>query len=163
MVAILAAGTLPTMALAPAATAAPGTPISASPIKPETPVDESGTSLGAISSFTQSANVVSLKPAKGAIRVTFLDDGNFRLEATPTGTFTDPANTPESPADATRTANIVVGSAEFKAGNVAVTEANGTIVMTTAKVKLEVNKSTGAFTLKRANGEVVWQERKAIT
>lgn len=163
LVAILAAGTLPTMALAPAATAAPGTPISASPIKPETPVDESGTSLGAISSFTQSANVVSLKPAKGAIRVTFLDDGNFRLEATPTGTFTDPANTPESPADATRTANIVVGSAEFKAGNVAVTEANGTIVMTTAKVKLEVNKSTGAFTLKRANGEVVWQERKAIT
>ncbi|MEV8146027.1 hypothetical protein [Specibacter sp. NPDC078709] len=101
---LLAVGTVPALALsgaglAPAAAADTGTPIAASNIKPEVGVDANGTTLGAIGSFRQADNVVTLAPAKGSIRVTFLDDGNFRLEATPTGTFTDPANTPETPAD----------------------------------------------------------------
>lgn len=160
---LLAAGAVPALALPQAALAAPGTPIAASNIKPEVPVEGNGSTLGAISTFTQAGNVVSLAPATGAIRVTFLDDGNFRLEATPTGSFSDPANSPESPADATRTANIVVGAADFKAGTVNVADAGGVITMSTAKVKLEVNKASGAFTLKRADGSVVWQESSALS
>ncbi|MHA7270871.1 NPCBM/NEW2 domain-containing protein [Arthrobacter sp. HLT1-20] len=160
---LLAAGTLPALALSPAAVAAPGTPIAASNIKAEVAVDSSGTTLGAIASFAQANNVVTLTPAKGAIRVTFLDDGNFRLEATPTGTFSDPANTPESPADPTRTADIVIGADQFTKGAVTVTDAAGVITMATAKVKLEANKATGAFTLKRADGTIVWQESSALS
>jgi len=161
---LLAIGTVPAaLALSQAAVAAPGTPIAASNVKAEVGVDASGATLGAIKSFVQAGNVVNLTPDKGAVRVTFLDDGNFRLEATPTGTFTDPANTPASPADPARSANIVVGTDAFKAGNVAVSEAGGTITMATAKVKLEANKATGAFTLKRADGSVVWQETSALS
>ncbi len=165
---LLAVGTVPALALsgaglAPAAAADTGTPIAASNIKPEVGLDANGTTLGAIGSFSQADNVVTLAPAKGSIRVTFLDDGNFRLEATPTGTFTDPANTPETPADPARTADIVVGADEFKKGAVTVTDAGGVITMATATVKLEVNKATGAFTLKRADGTVVWQESSALS
>ncbi|MDD0859634.1 glycoside hydrolase family 31 protein [Arthrobacter alpinus] len=160
---LLAAGALPALALSPAAMAAPGTPIAASNIKAEVAVEAGGATLGAISGFTTAGNVVSLKPASGAIRVTFLDDGNFRLEASPTGAFTDPANTPATPADPQRAANIVVGTADFTAGTVTATEAGGVITMATAKVKLEVHKATGAFTLKRADGSVVWQESSALS
>ncbi|MDJ0312089.1 NPCBM/NEW2 domain-containing protein [Arthrobacter sp. H35-D1] len=160
---LLAVGTLPALALSQAAVADPGTPISASNIKPEIAVDADGTTLGAISSYSQEGNVVTLVPATGAIRATFLDDGNFRLEATPTGEFKDPANTPASPADVQRSANIVVGEDDFQAGAVTVTEAGAVVTMATAKVKLEVNKSSGAFTLKRADGSVVWQESQALT
>ncbi|MEO6529936.1 MAG: NPCBM/NEW2 domain-containing protein [Specibacter sp.] len=107
--------------------------------------------------------MVNLTPATGAIRVTFLDDGNFRLEASPTGTFTDPANTPASPADPQRSANIVVGQGDFTAGTLTATDAGGVITMATPKIKLEVNKTTGAFTLKRADGSVVWQESSALS
>lgn len=160
---LLAVGTLPALALSQAAVAAPGTPISASTIKPEVVVDASGTTLGAIDSFTQAGNVVTLAPASGAIRVTFLDDGNFRLEASPTGTYTDPANTPASPVDPQRSANIVVGQDDFTAGAPAVTDAGGVITMATAKIKLEVDKASGAFTLKRPDGSVVWQESAALS
>jgi alpha-glucosidase len=160
---LLAVGTVPALALSQAATAAPGTPVAASSIKAEVAVDASGTTLGTIKSFVKTGNVVTLTPDKGAIKVTFLDDGNFRLEATPTGSFTDPANTPASPVDATRAANIVVGADQFKAGNVTVTEAGGIVTMATAKIKLEANKATGAFTLKRADGSVVWQESSALS
>ena len=81
LAALLAAGAVPALALSPAAMAAPGTPISASNIKPEVAVDAGGATLGAISAFTKAGNVVNLTPATGAVRVTFLDDGNFRLEA----------------------------------------------------------------------------------
>ncbi len=160
---LLAVGALPVLALSQAAVAAPGIPISASNITPEVLVDQSGTTLGAISTFSQAGNVVSLSPATGAVRVTFLDDGNFRLEATPTGTFTDPANTPASPADVQRSANIVVGEGDFDAGTVTVSDTGGVITVATTKVKLEVKKSTGAFTLKRVDGSVVWQESSALS
>ncbi|WP_243400088.1 NPCBM/NEW2 domain-containing protein [Arthrobacter glacialis] len=163
LVGLLAVGTLPALALSQAAVAAPGTPIAASNIKPEVQVESNGTTLGAISTFTKTGNVVTLTPASGAIRVTFLDDGNFRLEASPTGTFSDPANTPAAPADPQRSANIVVGQGDFTAGTVTATEAGGVITMATPKVKLEVSKSTGAFTLKRADGSIVWQESSALS
>ena len=126
-------------------------------------MEANGTTLGAISAFVKKDNVVTLTPAVGAIRVTFLDDENFRLEASPTGSFTDPANTPATPADPKRSANIVVGQDEFVAGTVTATEAGGVITMATSKVKLEVNKTSGAFTLKRADGSVVWQESSALS
>lgn len=160
---LLAVGSVPALALSQAAMASPGTPIAASAIKPNVPVDANGATLGSISAFAQAGNVVTLTPAKGAIRVTFLDDGNFRLEATPTGTFADPANTPAVPADPQRTANIVVGQNDFTPGAVTVKEAGGVISMTTPKVTLEVTKSTGAFTLKKSDGTVVWQESSALS
>ncbi len=160
---LLAVGSLPALALSQAAVATPGTPIAASTIKPEVPVDPNGTTLGAISAFVKTDNVVTLTPATGAIRVTFLDEGNFRLEAVPTGTFTDPANSPASPADPQRTADIVVGQGEFTAGAVTATEAAGIITMSTTKVRLEANKATGAFTLKKADGTVVWQESSPLS
>ena len=51
---------------------------------------------------------VTLTAEHGAMRVTFLDEGTFRLEADPSGEFTDPANTPQD--DPARTADIVVGA-----------------------------------------------------
>src|SRR6185312_10157490 len=99
---LLAVGTVPALALsgaglAPAAAADAGTPIAASNIKPEVGVDANGTTLGAIGSFSQADNVVTLAPAKGSIRVTFLDDGNFRLEATPHGHVHRPGQHPGNP------------------------------------------------------------------
>src|SRR4051794_11723789 len=74
---LLAVGSVPALALSQAAVAASGTPIAASNIKPTVPVDANGATLGSITAFSTDKNVVTLTPAKGAIRVTFLDDGNF--------------------------------------------------------------------------------------
>ena len=53
------------------------------------------------------------------MRITFLENGTFRLEADPSGSFTDPANTPQN--DPARTANIVVGADTFDGADVSVT------------------------------------------
>lgn len=168
---LLAVGSVPTLTTAAnaepsapaAASKATGTPIAPSKIQAEVPVDKAGTTLGAIASAKQTGNVVQLAPEKGAIRVTFLDDGNFRLEATPEREFSDPANTPAVPADAARSANIVIGAGNFTAGAVDVADAGGVITMKTPKVTLEADKKSGAFTLKRADGSVVWQESSALS
>lgn len=65
---LLAVGSVPALALSQAAMASPGTPIAASAIKPNVPVDANGATLGSISAFAQAGNVVTLTPAKGAIR-----------------------------------------------------------------------------------------------
>ena len=66
------------------------------------------------------ARSVTLTAEHGAMRVTFLDDRTFRVEADPSGEFTDPANTPEG--DPARTADIVVGTDTFDDANVSVSE-----------------------------------------
>ncbi|WP_231391890.1 NPCBM/NEW2 domain-containing protein [Arthrobacter sp. 35W] len=163
MAALLSLGAVPALSLAlPAApaAAAQGDPAGPSGITAQYPVDPAGTSLGAISGFSQVGNVVNLTPARGAIRVTFLDAKNFRVEAVPAGAFTDPANSPT--ADTTANANIIVGADQFTAAAVAV-EDGGTLKLKTSALVLEVEKSTGKFTLKRTDGSIVWQESSALT
>src|SRR5687768_3875155 len=98
-----AATTATTAAASPAATAT--TPIAVKPVAPEVAVDAAGATLGAITAVAQDDAQVTLTAERGAMRVTFLEGSTFRLEADPSGQFTDPANTPQG--DPARTADIV--------------------------------------------------------
>ena len=100
-----------------AAASEPGTtPITPKTVTPEVPVDPAGSSLGAITDVEQDGASVTLTAEHGAMRVSFLDDRTFRLEADPSGEFTDPANTPQD--DPARTADIVVGAESFDGADV---------------------------------------------
>ncbi|MEF3402758.1 NPCBM/NEW2 domain-containing protein [Agromyces sp. CCNWLW203] len=149
---------------APAATAAGATaattPITPKPVTPEVAVDAAGTPLGAISAVQQDGASVTLTAAGGAMRVSFLDATTFRLEADPSGTFTDPANTPQN--DPARTANIVVGTESFDGADVTVTDGD-TITIATSAVSLVIDRATGASTATRADGSVLWAESAPIT
>lgn len=155
--ALLGLGVLPALALP--ASAAPAAN-SASGISAQVPVDPNGKPLGAISGFQQSGASVSLKPASGVLKVSFLDARTFRIEADPSGTLSDPANTSQN--DPARSANLVVGAGQF--GAPAVTVADGsTITISTSAVKLEVEKSTGKFTLRKADGTLIWKESAPLS
>ncbi|WP_022891057.1 NPCBM/NEW2 domain-containing protein [Agromyces subbeticus] len=149
----------PAAAAATAATAST-TPITPKPVTPEVGVDAAGTPLGAISAVQHDGASVTLTAAAGAMRVSFLDDRTFRLEADPSGSFTDPANTPQN--DPARTANIVVGADSFDAPAVTVTEGD-TITIATEAVSLVIDRATGASTATRADGSVIWSESAPIT
>lgn len=143
-----------------AAASSEPTPITPKKVNPEVPVDDAGESLGAVTEITKDGASVTLEAERGAIRATFLDERTLRLEATPTGEFTDPANTPQN--DPARTANIVVGAADFDAASVEVAEGD-TITISTEQVSLEIDRATGAATLKRADGSTVWTESEPLT
>lgn len=143
-----------------AAASSEPTPITPKKVNPEVPVDEAGETLGAVTDVTADGASVTLEAEHGAIRATFLDERTLRLEATPTGEFTDPANTPQN--DPARTANIVVGADDFDEASVEVVEGD-TITVATEQVSLEIDRATGATTLKRADGSVVWAESEALT
>ncbi|MFD6092987.1 NPCBM/NEW2 domain-containing protein [Oerskovia sp. NPDC060338] len=145
---------------APASTSLAAAAAAPKPVTPEVPVDAAGKPLGAITQVTAVGNKVTLTAGTGAYRVTFLDDETLRVEADPSGTFSDPANTPQG--DATRTANIVVGLDEFAGTTPTVTE-GATITLATAKVTLKIDKATGRMTLVRADGSVVWDESAPLT
>lgn len=103
---------------------------------------------------------VTLTAEHGAVRVTFLEDGTFRLEADPSGSFTDPANTPQG--DAARTADIVVGAKTF--GGAAVAVADGDVIRIASKaVTVSVDRATGAVSATRADGSTIFAESAAIT
>ena len=157
---LLLAGTIPALTFAAAANAAPGDPAVIKAVTPEVPVDAAGVPLGAVTGFTQSGNVVDLSTEKGAIRVTFLDDGNFRLEADPSGKFTDPANTDQG--DPARTANIVVGKDKFPGTTPTVIDGDW-LVLKTAKISVEINKATTLLRVVRADGSLVLEESAPIT
>ncbi|MGG5172376.1 TIM-barrel domain-containing protein [Pseudarthrobacter sp. J1738] len=123
-------------------------------------MDTTGTPLGKITAFTQDKNVVNLTGEHGGARITFLDDSTFRVEADPSGTFTDPANTDEG--DPARTANIVVGKEKFSGATPTVTD-GATMVFKTAKITLELNKATATFRALRADGSLIFAESSAIT
>ncbi|WP_067872153.1 NPCBM/NEW2 domain-containing protein [Agromyces aureus] len=148
---------------APAAAAAASgtTPITPDKVNPEVPVDDTGTTLGAITGVERDGSTVTLQAERGAYRVTFLDAHTLRIEATPTGEFTDPANTPEG--DPARTANIVVGTDDFDGTSVDVGDRPGEpITISTSKATLEVDRASGATTLKR-DGDVVWSESSPVS
>lgn len=155
----IAAGSAPAPA---AAAASEPTPITPKQVNPEVPVDEDGASLGAISAVSRDGATVTLTAAHGAYRVTFLDERTLRLEASPSGVFTDPANTPEG--DPARTANIVVGTDEFDEASIEVDDdGDGPVTVSTAKISLVIDRASGATTLQREDGSVVWAESAAIT
>ncbi|NJC20988.1 alpha-glucosidase (family GH31 glycosyl hydrolase) [Arthrobacter pigmenti] len=165
--ALLAFGSIPAIATAPAlanetepTTTSVTTPIAVKPVTPEVAVDDGGTPIGAITDVVHEGSVVTLTAANGAMRVTFLDNRNFRLEADPSGEFTDPANTPQN--DPARTANIVVGAETFDGAAVSVADGD-VITLKTADITLSIEKATGKTTLKRADGSVVWAEAVPIT
>lgn len=160
LAAALLAAALPALTFASPAQAAPGSPAAVKAVTPEVPVDSSGVPVGAISGFKQANNVVDLTAQSGAVRVTFLDDATFRLEADPTGVFTDPANTDQG--DPARTANIVVGKDKFPGTAPTVTDGDW-LVLATPKVSLEINKATAQIRVLRADGSVVMAESAPIT
>ena len=153
-VALATAGVTPAVA----ATSDP-TPITPKKVNPEVPVED-GDTLGAITDVEQDGATVTLEAEHGAFRATFLDERTLRLEATPTGEFTDPANTPEN--DPARTADIVVGSEDFDGASVDLAEGD-TITISTPKVTLEVDRATGATTLTRADGSIIWSESEPLS
>ena len=157
---LLAASGIPALSFAGAAAAAPGDPAAIKTVTPEVPVDAAGVPLGRITGFTQDNNVVDLSAEAGALRVTFLDEVNFRLEADPSGSFTDPANTDQG--DPARTANIVVGKDKF-AGTAVTVEDGDLLTIKTAKVTLEINKATTQLRVSRADGSLVFAESAPIT
>lgn len=137
------------------------TPITPKKVNPEVPVDSAGSTLGAITEVTRDGATVTLEAEHGAYRVTFLDARTVRVEATPTGEFTDPANTPQN--DPARTANIVVGADDFDGTDIAVDEAGDRITISTPKASLLVDRASGATSLLRAGGEVVWSESAPLS
>ncbi|GAA1808374.1 NPCBM/NEW2 domain-containing protein [Agromyces neolithicus] len=162
LLAVVGAGVAPALA-APAAAAeatpSPTTPITPKKVSPEVAVED-GDTLGAITDVTQDGATVTLDAEHGAFRATFLDERTLRLEATPTGEFTDPANTPQG--DPARTANIVVGSEDFDGASIDLAEGD-TITISTPKVALEVDRATGATSLTRADGSVIWSESEPLS
>ncbi|MCD2443601.1 NPCBM/NEW2 domain-containing protein [Agromyces sp. SYSU K20354] len=152
----LAVGSMPE----PAAAATEPTPITPKKVIPEVPVDDTGEALGAIVDVEQDGATVTLDAEHGALRATFLDERTLRLEGTPTGEFTDPANTPQG--DPARTANIVVGSGDFDGASVDVNDGD-TIAIATSAVTLEIDRASGAATLKRSDGSVVWSESAPLS
>ena len=165
--ALLAFGSIPAVGTAPAfaeetqpTTTSVTTPIAVKAVTPEVPADAGGQPLGAITAVEQDGSVVTLTAQNGAMRVTFLDNRNFRMEADPSGTFTDPANTPQN--DPARTANIVVGAETFDGGAVGVAD-GGIIALSTSEITLTIEKETGKTALKRKDGSVVWAEESPIT
>lgn len=155
------AGAAPAPSTTEAATTADGpTPITPKPVTPEVPVAANGTPIGAVTAVEQDGNVVTLRAESGAARVTFLDDTTLRVEADPSGSFTDPANTPEG--DPARTADIVVGTDEFP-GATPTVEDGDVVTLSTGAVTLTVDRATSRMTLTRADGSVVWEESAPIT
>ncbi|WP_394940639.1 NPCBM/NEW2 domain-containing protein [Psychromicrobium sp. YIM B11713] len=151
----------PLIAAAPAsAVPAPAAQLGSAAISAQVPVDPQGKPLGAISSYQQNGASLSLKPATGVVKVSFLDAKTFRIEADPSGVLSDPANTSQN--DPARSANLVVGAAQFSAPTVSVSD-GGSIVMSTSAVKLEVEKSSGKFTLRKADGTLIWKESAPLS
>ncbi len=136
------------------------TPIAVKKVTPEVAVDPAGTPLGAITDVEQDGARVTLTAEHGAMRVTFLDAGTFRIEADPSGEFTDPANTPQN--DPTRTADIVVGTDTFDGTDVTVATGDE-IRLSTSDVSIVVDRATGRTAAERADGSVVWAESTPIT
>ncbi|WP_240665887.1 alpha-glucosidase domain-containing protein [Agromyces sp. LHK192] len=148
---------------APSATASPAaatTPITPKPVTPEVPVDPAGETLGAVTGVERHGAAVTLTAERGAFRVTFLESGTFRLEADPTGSFTDPANTPQG--DPARTANIVVGADTFDGGGVKVTQGT-TIRITSKQVTVDVDRATGRISAHLKNGTPILEESSPLT
>lgn len=129
-------------------------------IIPAFPVQANGVTLGQIESASQDGATVTLTAQRGAIRVSFLDEGAFRVEGALNGEFTDPANTDEG--DPQRSANIIVGSEDFAGATPTLTEGE-VIVIATPEARLEITKADGSMALYDGSGSLVWEESRPTT
>ncbi|WP_298040162.1 NPCBM/NEW2 domain-containing protein [uncultured Microbacterium sp.] len=155
LVAALVAGGA--LAFSPA-TAAPAH--AADDVTAEVPVEE-GSALGAITDVTETDGAVVFETESGgSIRATFLDERTVRVEADPTGEFTDPANSPSG--NPTETADIIVGDESFTGADTTVSEGE-TITVSTDSVVLEIERDSGLMSLLRADGSVVWEESEPLS
>ncbi|HZU94192.1 MAG TPA: NPCBM/NEW2 domain-containing protein [Microbacterium sp.] len=155
--------------VASAATAAPletgltthtATPITPKPVTPVVPVDTAGATLGSITDVSQDGAAVTLAAERGALRITFLEGGTFRVEADPTGAFTDPANMPQN--DPTRTANIVVGADTFTAPDVDVID-GAEVRISSGDVTITVDRETSLARATDADGRVIFEESSPLS
>lgn len=154
---LMAAAGLALVSPAPVAAAEPK---AASEVTPEVPVQD-GDTLGAVTSVSQDGAAVLLETESGgAVRATFLDSTTLRIEADPTGEFTDPANSPSD--NEAETANIVVGAQEFSGSDVTVADGDS-IRLSTDAVVLEIDRDTALMSLTRADGSVVWSETSPLS
>ncbi|UYO97802.1 NPCBM/NEW2 domain-containing protein [Microbacterium sp. M28] len=152
---------VPAVAAAPAAAAASApTPIVPKPVSAQVGVDANGTPLGAITGVSQKGSAVTLSAEHGSLRVTFLEDGTFRIEADPSGDFTDPANTSQN--DPARSANIVVGTDSFGGAAVTVTEGDSIRIASKSAV-VTIDRATSTIAAARADGTVLFAESAPIS
>ena len=158
-VAATAATTPPAAAAAPADSSAP-TPIVPKPAAPRVTVDPEGATLGAITDVARDGAAVTLTAERGAMRITFLEDGTFRLEADPSGEFTDPANTPQN--DPARTADIVVGADTFDGARITVTEGDS-IRIASKTATIAIDRATSVVSATRADGSVIFAESAPLS
>ncbi|GAT72297.1 glycosyl hydrolase family 31 domain-containing protein [Microbacterium sp. HM58-2] len=153
---VASASSIATEAAAQAAT----TPISPKPVAPIVPADAAGETLGRILDVAQDGAAVTLTAERGAMRVTFLEAGTFRVEADPSGRFSDPANTPQG--DPTRTADIVVGAGSFTAPVVDVAEGD-VIRIGSADATVTVDRETSLISAEDAAGRVIFAESSPLS
>ncbi|QTF72438.1 NPCBM/NEW2 domain-containing protein [Arthrobacter woluwensis] len=137
-----------------------GTPVKVKPVTPEVPVDQSGSTLGAVTGVARDGDTVNLTAEKGAFRITFLDSKTFRIEAAPGGTFTDPANTDQG--DPAQSADIVVGAKSFPGTGLTLSEGDW-ITASTDAVRVSVEKSTGRIKVTRPDGSTVFEESAPLS
>ncbi len=147
--------------LAPAVTVGAGlTPKETTRLAPAVPVAK-GNGLGSVTSAVVKGSDVELKTSTGGIiLLSFLAEDVVRVQADPSGTLSDPANTPQG--DAERTANIMVGLKDFSGATPGLRQGS-TLAVTTRALRLEVDKGTTRMTLKKADGTVLWQEREPLS
>ncbi|MCP5536400.1 MAG: NPCBM/NEW2 domain-containing protein [Akkermansiaceae bacterium] len=88
------------------------------------------------------------------IKIQFYRDDVFRIQAAPDSQFADPKNDPEK-------AQIVIVDSPEKVG-LNMKEDDGSVIFTTPKLTLTLDKKTSRFTLARPNGEVIWKELKPL-
>lgn len=133
----------------------------AAPIPESASVSAAGTGIGPITGVEQDGAKVVLTGEEGAARVTFLEDDVLRVEADPTGQFTDPAN--DAPADpAAPDADIIVREG-WPGADLAVTDADGVVTVSSDEVRLRIDKATARMALHRSDGSVVWQETAPVS
>ncbi|MBO9706339.1 MAG: DUF4968 domain-containing protein, partial [Arthrobacter sp.] len=146
---------------APSTTASEtGTPVKVKPVTPEVPVDQNGSTLGAVTGVARDGGTVNLTAEKGAFRITFLDSKTFRIEAAPGGAFTDPANTDQG--DPAQSADIVVGAKSFPGTGLTLSEGDW-ITASTDAVRVSVEKSTGRIKVTRPDGSTVFEESAPLS
>jgi alpha-glucosidase len=123
------------------------------------PKPEAG--LGRITAVEQNGAQVALTAEEGAARVTFLEDDVLRVEADPSGSFTDPAN--DEPADPNAPDADIVVRDEWPGAELELGDDDATITVASDAVRLLIDKNTARMTLLRADGSLVWQETAPLS
>ena len=112
--------------------------------------------LGDVTGMTRDGDVYTFSAGSARLRVTAQDADLLRIEASPDGTFTDPANDDPSDPDAPD-ADIVV-KRDYPGGKSTLTEDSTAYTISTSAAQLTVTRSPLTLTMSRPNGTVLWRE-----